>query len=868
MVLEHEVQGDSVMNVNEQFEKIFKEHIKIETYSKSIESLFSHRMKSRIDYKPYYQRNYIWNFDKATYFIESILLGTEIPPIIFFDNNKNIEIIDGRQRFETILRFMEGQISLSPNGLKTLTNFKKYKYDDLAKHNRKIIEDFLDSKLRIIEFKLVNEPPLDKVLEDRIKKEIFSRYNTGITPLKTAEVENAIYDEDNLTNYIKDELVDNKTYYNQISDMFFSSSKKSLSIESMLSLIRRQLILPQFPIIYFSRGNNRSNILEKLYEKFSDDSKDIEENIITCFFKKIAFLHEVYIFAQNNGLKVNRLSLECFLWGLGVMDLEEVSIQYTPGLAEEIANFIDENNTQYQEFDSNFYNEINKRYQCTSKFFEVKFDVNLDLYVKTSESKNDELKEIRKYKESAYEETSLVSLRIQKPEPSSISIDDISRMMLKRRFLVRPSYQRKEVINLNKASSIIESVLLGIKIPPIFIYKRTDGISEVIDGQQRLLTLLGFIGAEYIDENSNSSFSKNNKFHLRKPRILKEYDKMSFADLPLEEKNKIYDFQIYVVEIAESQNPDFDPIDLFIRLNDKPFPISEHSFEMWNSWADNEVIDAIKSIHNKYSRWYYVREVSASRDGDRMENEEVLTSITYLFVNNKNSDTSEGLDIYQKKDRINARISSKNSISNLLQQVAETSDKKTLIMGKISETESFIKKLKLILLDKNVHESELATYLKNELDTILKAGKKNRYFRRTKQDIYILWYLIGYLNIEMVKYNRIEMKREIAYMFNYIKNIPEGDWNDSTGLAKFKKMVDEFRVKYKKDNRTIRYKNCDILQQIQSQNNISTESGAPIFLGDEVEVDHIKPLAIGGKDEESNLQIIHKDENRKKGHKY
>lgn len=91
----------------ETFEKIFKEHLKIETYSQSIDSLFSPRLKNKIDYKPYYQRNYVWDYSKATYFIESILLGTEIPPLIFFDKSSEIEIIDGRQRFETILRFME-----------------------------------------------------------------------------------------------------------------------------------------------------------------------------------------------------------------------------------------------------------------------------------------------------------------------------------------------------------------------------------------------------------------------------------------------------------------------------------------------------------------------------------------------------------------------------------------------------------------------------------------------------------------------------------------------------------------------------------------------------------------------------------------
>src|SRR5215203_4301583 len=107
------------------FEKIFKQHLKIETYSKSIASLFSPRLKSKINYKPYYQRNYVWDNNKATYFIESILLGTEIPPLIFFSTSTGIEVIDGRQRFETIMRFMDNSFPLTSKGLSILKQLKK-----------------------------------------------------------------------------------------------------------------------------------------------------------------------------------------------------------------------------------------------------------------------------------------------------------------------------------------------------------------------------------------------------------------------------------------------------------------------------------------------------------------------------------------------------------------------------------------------------------------------------------------------------------------------------------------------------------------------------------------------------------------------
>ncbi|MEY3866412.1 MAG: hypothetical protein RLZZ338_303 [Cyanobacteriota bacterium] len=97
----------------DELQNIFTAYLKIETLSKPIYSLFSDSYKQKINYKPYYQRNYVWDREKASYFIESILLGTEIPPLIFFKHyDGNIEVIDGRQRWETIEIFMNNKFTL------------------------------------------------------------------------------------------------------------------------------------------------------------------------------------------------------------------------------------------------------------------------------------------------------------------------------------------------------------------------------------------------------------------------------------------------------------------------------------------------------------------------------------------------------------------------------------------------------------------------------------------------------------------------------------------------------------------------------------------------------------------------------------
>ena len=54
--------------------------------------------------------------------------------------------------------------------------------------------------------------------------------------------------------------------------------------------------------------------------------------------------------------------------------------------------------------------------------------------------------------------------------------------------------------------------MLGIKIPPIFVFKRNNNVSEVADGQQRLLSIIGFLGRSFIDERGDECYSRKNGF--------------------------------------------------------------------------------------------------------------------------------------------------------------------------------------------------------------------------------------------------------------------------------------------------------------------------------------------------------------------
>ncbi|MEK4374082.1 MULTISPECIES: DUF262 domain-containing protein [unclassified Bacillus (in: firmicutes)] len=76
----------------------------------------------------------------------------------------------------------------------------------------------------------------------------------------------------------------------------------------------------------------------------------------------------------------------------------------------------------------------------------------------------------------------------------SMSIGELINMYKDNELQVQPDFQRFFRWNDNQKTRLIESILLGIPIPPIFVAQGEGGIWDVIDGLQRLSTILEFVG--------------------------------------------------------------------------------------------------------------------------------------------------------------------------------------------------------------------------------------------------------------------------------------------------------------------------------------------------------------------------------------
>jgi hypothetical protein len=84
--------------------------------------------------------------------------------------------------------------------------------------------------------------------------------------------------------------------------------------------------------------------------------------------------------------------------------------------------------------------------------------------------------------------------RLVKTDAYQLSISEIINMYRDRELVINPDFQRLFRWEIGQKSKLIESLLLGIPLPSIFVFEKQDSTWELIDGLQRISTLLEFMG--------------------------------------------------------------------------------------------------------------------------------------------------------------------------------------------------------------------------------------------------------------------------------------------------------------------------------------------------------------------------------------
>lgn len=127
--------------------------------------------------------------------------------------------------------------------------------------------------------------------------------------------------------------------------------------------------------------------------------------------------------------------------------------------------------------------------------------------------------------------------------------------------LLSPDFQRNPVWQSPQKDYLIETILLSLPVPEVYLVNRItpDGDSTyvVVDGQQRLRTIIEFISEEFTIKHTINSFKNIKKF----------------SDLDSEQKQKFWRYPIVVRDLEDSS--DNDVRDLFQRLNKYAFVLND-----------------------------------------------------------------------------------------------------------------------------------------------------------------------------------------------------------------------------------------------------------------------------------------------------
>lgn len=154
-----------------------------------------------------------------------------------------------------------------------------------------------------------------------------------------------------------------------------------------------------------------------------------------------------------------------------------------------------------------------------------------------------------------------------KTDKLDMSFGELMNMYEEGVFMITPEYQRAFRWDMFQQTRFIESILLGIPIPPIYVAVDADGKWELVDGLQRISTLFSFFGIL-------KAFPEKNGLVLSKGDIIEEIEGYTSESLPVVIKVAIKR-AICRVEVLKSDSDIDMRYQLFNRLNRGSCPLTE-----------------------------------------------------------------------------------------------------------------------------------------------------------------------------------------------------------------------------------------------------------------------------------------------------
>lgn len=165
-------------------------------------------------------------------------------------------------------------------------------------------------------------------------------------------------------------------------------------------------------------------------------------------------------------------------------------------------------------------------------------------------------------------------------EIKPFKVIEVLKLIKDKRLILRPEYQRRSVWSKPAKSALIETILQKKPIPLFLIQEKDNGILEVIDGQQRLRSILDF----YIDK-------------LKLINVNGEIKGKSFSDLDFNDEydyKQIFESYELYFNLVKNANED-DIIDMYSRVN--KYTVNLNKMEMKYALNhDTQIMEFIEEL--------------------------------------------------------------------------------------------------------------------------------------------------------------------------------------------------------------------------------------------------------------------------------
>ena len=262
-------------------------------------------------------------------------------------------------------------------------------------------------------------------------------------------------------------------------------------------------------------------------------------------------------------------------------------------------------------------------------------------------------------------------------------------------------------MNISLASKIIESILLDITLPYILVYNNYNSklVTEVVDGQQRLLSIIGFFDSYFYNENGEKEYSKKRKFPLKDLRIhyMLNDCQINSSKKPLSKyyQNKILNYNLIITSIDDNNNKSFSTVEHFIRLNKNASTIKENSYRMWSLICDSQILNYEKNITQKFQNTI-LPPINQKRSANMLTFK--LASLIYFTDNEKN---------YKQNDFNNIKVTNmikefnKNKDISMFKDPEKISIMRLKVLNILDKVSEFYEKINILTTNNNKNIREL-----------------------------------------------------------------------------------------------------------------------------------------------------------------